>query len=115
MTINNTPSWVISLLGLAIVAVPILLLIIGFHNMTKHEQTVTVEEKWIKSSGDSGQTYLLGTTGGVLSIKDNLVFGQFRSSDLYFRIKEGETYCFKLSGVRFGLFSMYPNVYGFCD
>lgn len=87
-----------------------------YHNSTKTEVTATVEEKWIKAApGSSEQSYMLSTDKGILSIQDNFFFAQFRSSDIYARAKVGETYCFKVSGVRIGLFSEYQNVYGFCE
>lgn len=84
---------------------------------TRGEVTVTIEDKWIKAAPNSEgeQSYMLATTGGVFTVRDDFFHLHFRSSDIYARVKVGETYCLKVTGFRFGPTSSYQNVYGFCD
>lgn len=107
-------------IGCGVIGFIMVLFVVGgfvFHNSTKDEITVTVEDKWIKAAPNSEgkQSYMLATTGGVFTVRDDFFHLHFRSSDIYARVKVGETYCFKVTGFRFGPTSSYQNVYGFCD
>ena len=56
--------------------------------------------------------YLIYTDKEVFKIEDSLIFGQFNSSDVYGMIAEGETYKFKVFGLRIPFLSTYRNIVG---
>ncbi len=107
----NKGGFVIWLIGFLV----ILILIVGVgyklgYAFTSEEETITVEAKWDKRSGDKSK-YLVSTTDGqVFQITDSFVNWRFDSSNLYARIKPGETYDIKTQGFRFGLLSDYKNI-----
>lgn len=72
--------------------------------------TATVSDKTVKRSGESDQ-YLVFTDKETFCVTDSLYHGQFRSSDLYGRLKVGETYTFKVFGWRIPFFSQYRTIY----
>ena len=81
---------------------------------TQKDLNVTVNEKWIKSHGDSGQLYLFSDMeGNVYKIDDDWswpVFFKVNSSDQYAMIKPGQTYHIHTVGWRTQWMSQYPNV-----
>ena len=54
--------------------------------------------------------YLVYTDKGIMKLEDDLMRGNWESSDVYGRLKSDSTYTFTVSGYRFGFFSMYPNI-----
>ena len=70
------------------------------------------KEKWIKSSGDSKQKYLIGMQSGeVYEITDSIFKWQWRSSDIYNSIDANKCYDFTVFGWRIGFLSMYKVIY----
>lgn len=74
----------------------------------------TINRLWTDTSGggDSGvqTTLLVGTDKGTFKVDDTIVYGRFRSSDVYGALREGETYDFKVYGWRLPFFSTYKNI-----
>lgn len=69
----------------------------------------TVEEKErINSKEDS--KYLIFTDKGVFENTDSLMHLKFNSSDLYGKLKVGESYRCKKNFWRVSILSMYPNL-----
>ena len=56
--------------------------------------------------------YLIFTDKEVFKIEDSLIFGQFKSSDVYGMLEIGKTYKFKVFGLRIPLLSTYRNIIG---
>jgi len=82
-----------------------------FYYQEENELTITVKEKWIKRSDDSGDRYMVSdTNGNVYEITDLFFAWRWNSSDLYAYIDEGETYHIRTYGWRVPLFSWYPNI-----
>lgn len=81
---------------------------------TEKNVTFTVEEKTVKVDNDGDgnvkSRYLIFTDKGVYENTDSLIYFKFRSSDLYGKLKVGQTYTCKTAGFRFGLTSSYPNI-----
>ena len=80
-----------------------------------HTNTVTAKvtgkERTIKSDGDKIESfYLVYTDKGTMKLEDDVLRGNWYSSDVYGRLQEGTTYTFTTSGYRFGFFSSYPNI-----
>lgn len=76
--------------------------------------TVTDKERIVKKNGDNLDSYyLIYTEDGTLKLEDELLYGNFASSDWYGKIKVDSTYEFTTIGWRIGFFSMYPNIVEF--
>jgi hypothetical protein len=72
---------------------------------------VTHKERIIESNGEKVETfYLIFTEGGTFKLEDEMIFGNFRSSDWYGDIQIGEIYEFEVVGWRSGFLSMYQNI-----
>lgn len=78
---------------------------------TVNEGIVTVTKTDIKRSGSDTDIYLVYTDQGTFKIQDNLWHWQWRSSDLYGKIKAGNKYRIKCYGFRWGFRSWYKNIY----
>ena len=69
------------------------------------------KERITEKEGDNiNSFYLIYTDKGTLKLEDDLLRGNFYSSDVYGKIKQDSTYTFKTSGYRNGFLSSYPNV-----
>ena len=99
-----------------IIAIAVISIII--FNITSYVHTSTVnakvtgKERIVKSDGDGNieSFYLVYTDKGTMKLEDDVLRGNWYSSDVYGRLQEGTTYTFTTSGYRFGFFSMYPNI-----
>lgn len=73
--------------------------------------TVTDKERVVKKNGDNLDSYyLIYTEDGTLKLEDELLYGNFNSSDWYGKIKVDSTYEFTTIGWRIGFLSEYPNI-----
>jgi len=70
----------------------------------KERITKTYEDGRIESY------YLIFTDSGTFKLEDELLYGNFNSSDLYGRIRRDSTYQFTVIGFRVGIISEYPNI-----
>lgn len=99
---------------IALGVVAIIGLIVGYVVLLKgsvREVTVNVSDKErVCESGNSECRYLFFTDEGTFENTDSLLFGKYRSSDVYGSVKVGQTYTFKVAGWRVPIFSSYPNV-----
>lgn len=93
----------------AIVIVAILLIIPIAERASETTVTFTVEDKAIKRY-DEDDKYLVYTDNGTYEITDSLVYLRWDSSDLYGKIKVGETYEAKVYGWRIPIVSSYKNI-----
>ena len=92
------------------IAIAIILLIIPIaERASETTVTFTVEDKAIKRYRDDDK-YLVYTDNGTYEITDSLVYWRWDSSDLYGKIKVGETYEAKVYGWRIPIFSSYKNI-----
>lgn len=72
--------------------------------------TITVDEKWVKYSGDDAKYLVSSEDGQVFQITDTIIKLRFDSSNLYAEIDEGSTYDILYQGWRFALLSDYKNI-----
>lgn len=92
------------------ITIAIILLIIPIaERASETTVTFTVEDKAIKRYSDDDK-YLVYTDNGTYEITDSLVYWRWDSSDLYGKIKVGETYEAKVYGWRIPIFSSYKNI-----
>lgn len=69
----------------------------------------TVTDKGIKRADDTDK-YLIYTDIGTFENTDEWLCGKFNSSDIYGRIKIGDTYEFTVIGFRIPFLSKYQNI-----
>lgn len=84
---------------------------------TQTDYILTVTDKTVKN-GSNFSKYLIyceDESGEVMVLEDTdaLLLGKVNSSDIYANIKIGKTYKFHTRGIRFRLFSWYPNIYSY--
>lgn len=86
-----------------------------YNNKQTVKTKVTDKERITTSSGDGNveSYYLIFTEAGTFKLEDDLIYGNFNSSDWYGRIRRDSTYTFNLIGYRIGYMSEYPNIVGF--
>jgi hypothetical protein len=75
---------------------------------TKVSGKERITEQSSKDNIDS--YYLVYTDHGTLKLKDDILRGNFNSSDVYGSLKTDSTYTFQTSGYRIGFTSTYPNI-----
>lgn len=68
-----------------------------------------VSDKTTKRYKDNDK-YLIFTDKGEFEVTDSLIHTQFRSSEIYGRVKVGECYNLTVYGYRSGILSSYPTV-----
>lgn len=102
-------------IGLIIILILIIFGTIGFciycnslcySNETEIEITVT--DKYTK--GEEGTYFIVDNNDNAYVIKDLLFKGKFNSTDIYNKLKVGNTYKVKTTGVRNHFLSMYQNI-----
>jgi hypothetical protein len=87
--------------------------IISYFHTETFTTKVTSKERITKKSGDNIESfYLVYTDKGTLKLEDDVLRGNWESSDVYGKLKNDSSYAFTTTGFRFGLFSMYPNIIG---
>jgi hypothetical protein len=87
--------------------------IISYFHTETFTTKVTSKERITKKSGDNIESfYLVYTDKGTLKLEDDVLRGNWESSDVYGKLKNDSSYTFTTTGFRFGLFSMYPNIIG---
>jgi hypothetical protein len=87
--------------------------IISYFHTETFTTKVTSKERITKKSGDNIESfYLVYTDKGTLKLEDDVLRGNWESSDVYGKLKNDSSYTFTTTGYRFGLFSMYPNIIG---
>ena len=75
----------------------------------RNTYTVIVTDKGIKRADDTDK-YLIYTDIGTFENTDEWLCGKFNSSDIYGRIKIGDTYEFTVIGFRIPFLSAYQNI-----
>lgn len=75
----------------------------------RNTYTATVTDKGIKRADDTDK-YLIYTDIGTFENTDELLCGKFNSSDIYGRIRVGDTYEFTVIGFRIPFLSAYQNI-----
>ena len=69
-----------------------------------------VESSWSGETASTTSKYLVFTNNEVLENTDSWLYLKFSSSDLYAKLKEGQTYKIKVAGWRIPFLSWYRNI-----
>lgn len=79
---------------------------------TRTSITVEGKERVCDGSSDGNQEcrYLVFTDHGTFQITDSWIFTRWNSSDVYGRLRAGQTYDFEVAGWRIPFLSRYPNI-----
>lgn len=86
----------------------------GYNNKQTIKTKVLDKERITKQNGDQVDSYyLIYTEAGPLKLEDELLYGNFNSSDWYGQIRKDSTYTFHTVGYRIGYLSEYPNIVKF--
>jgi hypothetical protein len=86
----------------------------SYSNKETFSTKVLEKERVMERSGKRFKSYyLIYTENGTYKLEDELLYGNFRSSDWYGKIKVDSTYEFTTIGFRVGILSEYPNIVEF--
>lgn len=108
---KNTNS-LIGILATMVIIAAIAIEISKYNNVDIITTRVVGKERIVESNSNNGVSsyYLVFTEGGTFKLQDDIVYGNFRSSDWYGDIKLNEVYEFEVIGWRIGYISEYPNI-----
>ena len=82
----------------------------GYVNHQVHEDIQVIKTERIQDGSDS--YYLLFLENDMtVKVADQLFYWNFRSSDNYGKITEGQRYDIETHGIRLGFFNIYPILY----
>jgi hypothetical protein len=72
------------------------------------------KERITTTNGDQVESYyLIFTEAGPLKLEDDIIYGNFNSSDWYGQLRKDSTYTFHTIGFRIGYMSEYPTIIKF--
>ena len=78
--------------------------------LNNKEITITVNDKYIKRSGEQDIYLIVDENKNTYKITDLFFKFKFDSTDLYNKLEIGKTYRVKISGFRIKILSEYPNI-----
>ncbi len=115
--IRGFQSRIFGFVKVMFIVVPVLIVLsfitgAGQAYFTQNQAVVTVTKTERVCSGGEQVSckYLVYTDRTTYENRDELWLGKVNSSDLYGRLKNGQSYRVKFTGWRFPLFSWYPNI-----
>jgi len=82
----------------------------GYINHAEHENVEVIKTERVNTD-DSSYYLIFFEDGLTVKVADQLFYGNFRSSDHYGKIREGEKYTVETHGFRVGFFNVYPILY----
>ena len=111
----RTASTLIFILAGLMIVGSIVFTISGYGNKQTIRTKVLEKERVTKSDGNGNveSYYLIFTEAGPLKLEDEMLYGNFNSSDWYGQIRKDSTYTFEIIGYRIGIMSEYPNIVKF--
>jgi len=107
----NTPIKLIIALFAALVIAAIYFNVKAYNHIETHAVKVEGKERITEQTGNRVTSfYVVYTDKGTFKLEDDMLRGNYYSSDVYGKLKEGSTYTIKTSGYRIGWASEYPNI-----
>lgn len=87
---------------------------LGYGNKQVIKSKVISKERILEPNKQGVHSYyLIFTEAGPLKLEDDLIYGNFNSSDWYGQIITDSTYTFHTVGYRIGYLNAYPNIVSF--
>lgn len=104
---------VVLVIGACLVVVVLVLSINAIHATDREVITRVTDKERVCSvtDGNSSCQYLIFTQAGTFKLTDSIIYGKFRSSDVYGVIMRDSCYRFSVHGWRLPAFSSYPNIH----
>jgi len=107
----NTPIKLIIALFAALVIAAIYFNVKAYNHVESHTVKVEGKERITEQTGNRVTSfYVVYTDKGTFKLEDDMLRGNYYSSDVYGKLKEDSTYTIKTSGYRIGWASEYPNI-----
>jgi len=108
-------TYLITVLAIVMIVSAVGMKIFGYGNKQTIRTKVVGKERITNSDGNGNiqSYYLIYTEAGTLKLEDELLYGNFNSSDWYGQIRQDSTYSFETIGYRIGYLSEYPNIVKF--
>ena len=83
----------------------------AYNHVETHKVKVEGKERITEQSGKTITSfYVFYTDKGTFKLEDDMLRGNYYSSDVYGKLKQDSTYTIKTSGYRIGFMSSYPNI-----
>lgn len=107
----NTSIKLFSALFVALIITAIYFNVKAYNHVETHTVKVEGKERITEQSGKTITSfYVVYTDKGTFKLEDDMLRGNYYSSDVYGKLKQDSTYTFKTSGYRIGWASEYPNI-----
>lgn len=74
------------------------------------EAVIEIKDKFVKTYNGNGTYIITDNNDNTYKIEDLLFIWKFNSTDIYSSIEIGGKYKIYTTGIRFKLFSQYPNI-----
>ena len=97
-----------TLLSPIIIILALIIVPISLEYVDEQEIELTVNDKYVK--GQEGTYFVIDNNDNAYVIQDLFFKGKFNSTDIYNKLKIGNTYKVKISGIRNRLLSRYRNI-----
>ena len=82
---------------------------------SKNEVIITIGHKERVATSGNVKYLIFSDDHKVYENTDSFLFLKFDSSEVYSKLKVGETYCLRTVGWRINIFSLYPNIIKICS
>ncbi len=107
----NTSFKLFSALIVSLIVAAIYFDIKAYNHVETHVVKVEGKERITKQYRKTIESfYVVYTDKGTFKLEDDMLRGNYYSSDVYGKIKQDSTYTIKTSGYRIGWASEYPNI-----
>jgi len=108
--INNMRTLIV--VAVLVVTSIIIFDIVSYIHTSTTTAKVTGKERIVETDNEGRveSFYLIYTDKGTIKLEDDVLRGNWESSDVYGKLKNDSSYTFTTTGYRFGLFSIYPNI-----
>ena len=91
-----------------IILLTIIIVPISLRYVDEKEIDITISDKYTK--GERGTYFVIDENSNAYVVEDLFFIGKFNSTDIYNKLKIGDKYKVKITGVRIHFFSWYQNI-----
>jgi hypothetical protein len=100
--------WILLFLGIILASI---LLNLGLYLTTGFETTITVSNKYIRTTRRSSRYHVVDKKGENFRVDNNMFKGDFNRGDDYGKLEDGKKYKVKGYGIRVPVLNMYRKIY----